>query len=132
MWRRKWGHVRAYHWMMHVVLQQGFNISKRIHSSSGDVIGSNLGSSLQHKKKTWFLLLICQMHGIDSQSRRNLLAQNRHNSLPCTVRTQTKVVQLKRWLSVGGLLNLVSRVFGQKKRDWLALGILSWVVGDLT
>ena len=43
-------------------------------------------------RQKWFLLLQGQVRHINSQMRRNALAQNSRNSLPCTVRTsQTKV-----------------------------------------
>ena len=45
------------------------------------------GDGYDAKAKKLYLLLLCQMRDINSMSRGNALAPNRHNSVPCTVRT---------------------------------------------
>ena len=72
------------------------------------------------------------MHDINSMSRRNALAQNRHNSLPCTVRTSrqrscNQRVGCLQWLGPRALgpakqsdprLSLASRPLAQELRNY--------------
>ncbi len=60
-----------------------------------------------------YLLLLRQMHDINSMSNLNALAQNRLSSVPCTVRTFRQGLCNKR---VGYLQWLISRAFGPAKR----------------
>ena len=53
---------------------------------SGEVIGLSLGPNIviANVAKNLYLLLLCQICDINIMSRKNALAQNRRNSLPCT------------------------------------------------
>ena len=70
------------------------------------------------------LLLICQMRNINRQCKSKALAQNRRNSLLCTVRTSS---QKGCNYSEGCLLGVTepnTPEFEQKRRYWLTLVLL--------
>ena len=71
-----------------------------------EVIGSILGPNCIIAK-SMNLLLLCQIRDSISMSRGNALAQNRRNSIPCTVRTSRQRACNQR---VGCLLCNMARI----------------------
>ncbi len=87
----------------------GSAFSRRL---GGDGFNSQPKPRHSYIRKILYLLLLCQVRDINCMSRGNALAQNRNNSIPCTVRTS---IQRSCNQRVGCMQQLGSRAFGPAK-----------------